>query len=74
MNNWKKYKEQLRQANPLHLFDPTKMTTDDVARSRYQICLGCPELTATTKQCKQCGCFMNAKTKLRDAQCPLGKW
>jgi hypothetical protein len=25
-------------------------------------------------QCKQCGCFMEFKTRLEAAKCPLGKW
>ena len=25
-------------------------------------------------KCKECGCFMNRKTWLKDASCPIGKW
>lgn len=41
---------------------------------RLDICKACPELIHLTKQCKKCGCFMEAKTKLPHAVCPLGKW
>jgi hypothetical protein len=41
---------------------------------RLDICKSCPELIQLTKQCKKCGCFMEAKTKLPHASCPLGKW
>ena len=41
---------------------------------RFNICKSCPELIQLTSQCKKCGCFMIAKTKLPHAECPLGKW
>ena len=50
----------------------------DEAKKEYQkrldICLGCDRLIKSTKQCKECGCFMNIKTQLPHASCPLGKW
>jgi hypothetical protein len=46
----------------------------DTSDSRYSICQSCPELISLTKQCKKCGCFMAAKTKLLNAECPIGKW
>jgi hypothetical protein len=44
------------------------------AESRLSLCLACPHLIALTKQCKKCGCFMEAKTKLKSASCPIEKW
>jgi len=44
------------------------------ARKRIDICEACPSLFKATKQCKECGCFMNLKTKLTQAVCPIGKW
>jgi hypothetical protein len=41
---------------------------------RMEICKSCPELIQLTKTCKKCGCFMEAKTKLAHASCPLEKW
>ena len=38
------------------------------------LCNGCEFLTKTTKQCEKCGCFMTAKTRLANAECPIGKW
>jgi hypothetical protein len=38
------------------------------------MCKACPELIKLTTQCKKCGCFMDAKTELPHAECPLGKW
>lgn len=41
---------------------------------RLQTCEECPRLFRPTSQCKECGCFVKAKTSLKNAQCPLGKW
>jgi len=71
---WQKYKEQLAQANPLHLLNKSHYTDEQTAKTRYDICLECPELIQLSKQCKKCGCFMAAKTKLKMATCPLNKW
>jgi ribosomal protein L32 len=45
-----------------------------IQEKRMAICKSCPEYIRFTHQCKKCGCLMNAKTKLADAECPLGKW
>lgn len=42
--------------------------------TRMDLCNACPELRKPLDQCAKCGCFMRAKTKLRGAVCPLGKW
>ena len=52
----------------------TEWVEDSLFQERYSICQACPELIKLTKQCKKCGCFMAAKTKLVNANCPLGKW
>jgi hypothetical protein len=46
----------------------------EIQESRYSVCNDCDRLTKTTKQCKECGCFMKLKVKLAEAVCPLGKW
>jgi hypothetical protein len=48
--------------------------TEEIESTRYSICSNCPELIKATTQCKQCGCFMKMKVKLKEATCPLGKW
>jgi hypothetical protein len=45
-----------------------------VQSSRLAICNACPEFIKSTSQCKKCGCFMSAKTRLKVASCPIGKW
>jgi hypothetical protein len=47
---------------------------DEVAEERMSICDGCPALRKPRNQCAECGCLMTAKTKLKNATCPLGKW
>ena len=48
--------------------------TENLAKTRIDICKTCPELFTPTKTCKKCGCFMLVKTKLAKATCPIGKW
>ena len=48
--------------------------TRDYARQRIAICMSCDRFSKYTKSCKECGCFMPAKTKLKGNSCPIGKW
>ena len=65
----------LGETRPWDLVNPnTAWADEEKAEERYSICKSCPELIKLTKQCKKCGCFMAAKTKLEAATCPLGKW
>jgi len=41
---------------------------------RFNVCLACPRFFKPTGQCKECGCFMRIKTRLKFAECPIGKW
>ena len=73
-SRWQEYKEK-NGVTPLDMLNPnTKHTTPEIAEQRLDICKACPELIQVTKQCKKCGCFMTAKTKLESAKCPIGKW
>lgn len=45
-----------------------------VQSKRLSICNSCPEFIKSTSQCRKCGCFMSAKTRLKMASCPIGKW
>lgn len=67
--------EKMPKAKPWHIiFKKTDDVSFDVYQERMSICSSCPELIKLTKQCRKCGCFMEAKTKLGNAECPLGKW
>jgi len=60
---------------PMDMINPnSQFAEEELSNERYSICKSCPELIKLTKQCKKCGCFMAAKTKLQLATCPLGKW
>lgn len=81
MTRWEEYKkkrlENLDAGAPVRPTDFLSMenhTTEEIAKTRMDICNECPRLVKLTKQCKECGCFMNLKTKLTHAKCPLGKW
>lgn len=72
---WQQYKKNLGDVRPWDLINPkTEYVDTEVSDQRFEICKSCPELIMLSKQCKKCGCFMSAKTKLAKADCPLGKW
>jgi len=50
------------------------VNVNDSPKERYNICKSCDRLNKLTKICKECGCFMPAKTKLKGKLCPLNKW
>lgn len=71
---WQIWRET-NQVKPWDLLSPKQeRATEEVSASRYEICNGCEHFLQVTKQCKKCGCFMAAKTKLQKATCPVGKW
>lgn len=73
-SRWEQYKEK-NGVTPLDMLNPAKeSSTLEVAEHRMNICRSCPEYIKLTTQCKKCGCFMAAKTKLQMAKCPLEKW
>lgn len=74
MSAWRDYKEKLGEARPWDLVNKQNYVDEDVAKSRYAVCVECPKFISLSRQCKECGCFMNLKTKLKNATCPIGKW
>jgi hypothetical protein len=73
-SRWQQYKEK-NGVTPLDLINPkTRKIDESAAEERLTICRACPELIPVVDQCKKCGCFMEWKTKLEAAKCPLGKW
>jgi hypothetical protein len=67
-------KEIMRPVKPWDLLNKANWTMEEVRAKRIEICNECPEFIHITKQCKKCGCFMELKTKLEEAFCPLRKW
>jgi hypothetical protein len=74
-NPEKTSKDSSRPVRPWDIFNKNiEKVTDRVQKERMSICLKCPRLIKSTRQCKECGCFMDAKTRLFEAECPLSKW
>lgn len=57
---------------PEHIQDPNQDPPEPFAQTRIKICRECEHYTMFV--CKQCGCFMPAKTRLKMAECPIKKW
>jgi hypothetical protein len=62
-----------------------EFVSDSESKRRLNICIGdhefmpCEEYFKMTGQCKKCGCFVKAKTKVYKRgnhieRCPLNKW
>jgi hypothetical protein len=67
--------DKQKKARPWDLFNKNiERVPSDIKSQRLNMCKACPELIKLTTQCKKCGCFMDAKTELPHAECPLGKW
>lgn len=66
--------EQVHDVTPFDLLSSSNYTTRDTRDARLGVCKGCERLFKPTRTCRECGCFMAAKTWLKDASCPLGKW
>lgn len=64
-----------KPVRPWDIFNAKKpKLSKEFQEERMNVCLGCEHLIKLTSQCKKCGCFMEMKTKLEAAKCPLGKW
>lgn len=76
MSKWSEWKEKNKNTvKPWDMINPNiEKLPEEVSNKRLNICLGCDRLIKLTNQCKECGCFMNLKTKLPNAVCPIGKW
>ncbi len=44
----------------------------ELSQARLKICNRCRKRTKYT--CSLCGCILESKTRLKSAECPLGKW
>ncbi len=86
-SEWEKYKSNpegyvkdlaekaQKPSRPWDLLNPrTEYVSKEEAASRLDICKACPRLIPGLLQCKECGCFMKAKTTIKHATCPIGKW
>lgn len=87
-SDWEKYKanpeayskelldsKMSKPSRPWDFLNPhTEYVSKEEADVRLDICKACPRLIPGLLQCKECGCFMKAKTLIKHATCPLHKW
>lgn len=45
-----------------------------VSEKRLEICKECEHFRKRNAKCEKCGCFMEYKTMIMSASCPVGKW
>ena len=50
------------------------LVSKEVKEKRYNICKNCDRFKKFNKICEICLCFMPAKTRFADSECPKGKW
>lgn len=75
MSAWEEYKKKVGSTRPWDILNTNvERATDEEESTRYSLCQDCPEFIKLTTQCKQCGCIMKMKVKLKEAKCPIGKW
>ncbi len=48
--------------------------TEEVGKQRMLICMRCDQYSKLNKTCRVCGCFMPAKVRLKNRNCPVQKW
>jgi uncharacterized paraquat-inducible protein A len=64
-----------KDVRPWDLINPSQpKSTDEVVKSRLEICKSCEYFRPKTETCRKCGCFMKLKTTLENAKCPIDKW
>lgn len=45
-----------------------------LAEERIIVCERCEHFKKISRQCGQCGCFVDAKVKFLHSGCPINKW
>lgn len=65
---------QNEQDEPLEVGVDGDLDAPNYAVKRWNICVSCDRLLRATRQCKECGCFMKIKVRIKRSSCPLGKW
>lgn len=51
-----------------------KFVSKEVAQQRFDVCLQCDARDEALNICTICSCYLPAKTKLKDATCPMELW
>lgn len=63
-----------KDVTPFDMLKPNNKVTQEMFDQRMEICKSCDKFKQLTQRCSLCGCFMNMKTRLEGAYCPIGKW
>ena len=58
----------------MHLLKSVFKKRFKVSEERLTFCRQCDRFNATTSRCNECGCYMEYRTLLPFAYCPLGLW
>lgn len=45
-----------------------------ISEERLKICRSCIHIDLARMKCQKCGCFMEYKSLLPNAECPIEKW
>jgi hypothetical protein len=51
-----------------------KSAGPDLARERLKVCKDCDEYKKLLGTCALCGCVLEAKVRMLEAECPADKW
>ena len=57
--------------------DKKIIASTKIKLERLKICDGCEHIrlkNTVYKRCNECGCFLHAKARLINQECPIGKW
>lgn len=48
--------------------------SDEVHKKRIKICQSCEHYDSKKHRCKECGCFLEMKSRISVESCPIGAW
>jgi hypothetical protein len=54
------------------IWSSSMMTNTEEREKREKTCKECPSNFMNV--CRRCGCFIVIKVRVKDAECPAGKW
>lgn len=50
------------------------ISDQELSDERLKVCGSCMHFKKLVRQCELCGCFLDLKTKLLQASCPIDLW
>ena len=70
----KQGKNLLKLLSDVFSHSKTPFVSDEISRERMEICTRCMYYDSSQIRCKECGCFLKAKTRFAVNGCPIGAW